>query len=106
MTRKAYLAAVMRIYLAAPGSPAKASRSDWAIAATLFERNIPIERFAHAVRLASVRRFLSTRQDEPPAQEVRSLAYYRMVLQRISVAESQGGYVGYVESKFRLLLGK
>jgi hypothetical protein len=105
MTRKAYLAAVMRTYLAAPGSPKKASRSDWAIAATLLERDIPIERFAHAVRLASVRRFLSTRQDEPPAQEVRSLAYYRMALQRLSVAETNDGYVRYVDSKFQLFFG-
>ena len=104
MIRKAYLAAVIRLYLAAPGSPEVASRADWAIAATLFDSNLPIERFAHAVRLASLRRCLAAPRENPPTETVRSLAYYRTVLLRLSAAEILDDYVQYVESRYQLLL--
>jgi len=103
MTRKAYLAAVIKLYLNAPGSPRRASRADWAIAATLYQSQVPIERIAHAIRLASVRKTLSS--DSTNATPlVRSLAYYRAVSQRLSSDETKTGYVDYVKHRYRSLL--
>ncbi len=102
MTRKAYLAALIRLYLAAQGSPKRASRADWAIATTLYGNEVSLERIAHAIRLSYLRRNLVS----PPRQatpDVRSLAYYRAVLQRLSSEELENGYVAYVERTYRNL---
>jgi hypothetical protein len=99
MTRKNYLAAVIGLYLEAPGSPQKATRSDWAIASTIFDSQTTIEQFAHVVRIASVRRALAPSQQ----QDIRSLAYYRSVLRRLSDEECQEQYVRYIEMKYQAI---
>ncbi len=102
MTRKQYLHAAIELYLQEPGSPLRATRADWAIAATLFRSHVPIDRLAHAIRLAAIRRGLASDSQNRRA-EVRSLAYYRAVLQRLSPDELEIGYVEYVQSAFRNL---
>ena len=46
--RAAYLAAAIRLYLDLPGAPPRASRADWAVAATLYDRGVPLDTLAHA----------------------------------------------------------
>jgi hypothetical protein len=78
MTRQLYLRAIIDLYLAQPDTPAKAKRSDWAIAATFYQRKLPLEIVAHAIRLTTVRRF--GRRGGDPLEPVHSLAYYRSAL--------------------------
>jgi len=40
--RTDYLAEVIRLYLLAPDTPAKARRRDWAVAGTLYRLGIPL----------------------------------------------------------------
>ena len=42
MKRTDYLAEVIRLYLLAPDTPAKARRRDWAVAGTLYRLGIPL----------------------------------------------------------------
>lgn len=100
MSRRHYLTALLRLYLAQPGSPSRASRQDWALAQTLYARGVDLADFAHAVRLATLRRL--TRDPLPPPP-VRSLAYYRQVLDQLSPEELEIGYVDYIAFRYQAI---
>jgi hypothetical protein len=53
MNRQLYLRAILDLYLAQPDTPAKAQRADWAIAASFYQRKLPLEIVAHTIRLAT-----------------------------------------------------
>jgi hypothetical protein len=97
VNRLDYLAAVLRIFLAQPGAPHRASRHDWAVAQSLFARGVPLDHFRHAVQLATLRRLHAAPPTLPP---VRSLAYYRAVLDRLSPDEFLPGYRRYVATRY------
>lgn len=96
MTRADYLAAVIDAYLSAPDTPARASRSDWAIASALFTKNVPLEILLHAIRLATLRRL-----DSGSLGPISSLAYFRHVALRLTEHELSPAYLAYVHSTFQ-----
>lgn len=100
MNRQNYLAAAIRLYLDQPGAPPRASRQDWAVAQTLFARGVSLHDFTHAVRLATLRRLLRAGQPLPP---IRSLAYYRQVLDQLTPDDIDPGYVAYIAYRYRTL---
>ncbi|MEK7423243.1 MAG: hypothetical protein AAB131_05315 [Actinomycetota bacterium] len=100
MSRRKYLLAVIRLFLAQPSAPARASRDDWAVAQALYARGVDFDHFTHAVRLASLRRLY---RDGPPLPPVRRLAYYRQVLDQLSPDELEAGYVDYVAFRYQAL---
>jgi len=102
MSRRQYLDAVIRLFLAQPDAPARASRSDWAVAQALYARGVDFAHFGHAVRLATLRRLTGDGHSLPP---VRRLAYYRQVLDQLSPEELETGYVDYVVSRYQLASG-
>jgi len=95
-----YLAAAIRLYLALPGAPRRASRADWAVAATLHDRGVCLDTLAHALRLATLRRL----RPGDPLEPVRSLAYYRRVLDQLTPDDLDPGYVDYVARRYQQLL--
>ena len=97
MTRNAYVAALLDLYLEAPDTPARASRFDRRIAAELHREGISFDYLAHAIRLATLRR----QHGSHPA--IRSLAYYRTVLQQLSGDEVEPDYIDYVNASYRRL---
>jgi len=99
MSRREYLVAVIRLFLAQPAAPARASRDDWAVAQALYARGVDLDQFTHAVRLAALRR-LSRDRPLPP---VRSLAYYRQVLDQLSPDELESGYVDYIACRYQAI---
>ncbi|MFW6052245.1 MAG: hypothetical protein ACODAU_13785, partial [Myxococcota bacterium] len=99
--RRDYLAAAVELYLALPGAPRRASRSDWAIAATLYDRGVPLETLAHVLRLATLRRA----QPLSPLEPVHSLAYYRQVLDHLTPDALDPGYIDYVAAKYLARFG-
>ena len=99
MNRRDYLAAVMRLFLAQPGAPPRASRNDWAAAQHLYARGVDLAELAHAVRLATLRRLAAPRSRSP----VRSLAYYARVLEHLGPDELDPGYVDYVARRYAAL---
>ena len=100
--RRSYLAAAIRLYLDSPGAPRRASRSDWAVATTLYNRGVPLEILAHVVRLATLRRHRPGAAPEP----VHSLAYYRRVLDQLTPEALEPGYVHYVARSYEALFGE
>jgi hypothetical protein len=99
VTRTDYLAAVINAYLTAPGTPNRASRSDWAIASNLFCQQIPMETVLHAIRLATLRRL-----DSGNPGPISSLAYFRQVATRLTKEELEPFYIAYVSSRFQQLV--
>ena len=101
--RAGYLAAALRLYLDLPGAPRRPSRTDFAVAATLHDRGVPLDTLAHAMRLATLRRTLRC-PDDPPLEPVGSLAYYRRVLDTLTPEALDPGYVAYIDHKYHELL--
>lgn len=100
--RRTYVAAAIRRYLQLPGAPRRASRADWAVANTLYDRGVPMKTLAHVFRLATLRR----KWPSSPLEPVHSLAYYRTVLERLTPDALDPGYVDYVAYKYRTLFGE
>ena len=102
MKRHQYVRTAIDLYLEAPGTPARATRRDRAVAGDLYRRDVPIDRLAHAIRLASIRRLTAGPATIPPS--VHSLAYYRAVVDRLQPDECTDDYVNYVRDKFAAIL--
>lgn len=100
MSRRDYLAAVIRLYLAQPGAPLRASRNDWAAAQDLYARSVDLADLGHAVRLATLRRLTAAK----PCPPVRCLDYYRHVLDQLDPDELDPGYVHYIARRYALLI--
>lgn len=103
MNRQLYLRAVLDLYLAQPDTPTQARRRDWAIAATFYQRRLPLETVAHAIRLATLRRL--ARPAAEPLESIHSLAYYRSVLESLTADALDPGYISFVAFKHARLLG-
>ena len=95
MNRRDYLAALLRLYREQPDTPDVPRRGDWAVAADLYRRGVPLDTIAHAIRLATLRR-LQRDPTAPPLAPIRSLAYYRSVLATLAPDDLEPGYVAYV----------
>lgn len=101
MNRRHYLAAIIRLYLDQPGAPLRASRQDWAVAQSLFARSVSLHDFIQAVHLATLRRL---QRQGPPLPPIRSLAYYRSVLDQLTPDDLDPDYVRYVALRYDSLL--
>lgn len=99
MKRADYLAEVVRLYLHAPDTPRKARRRDWAIAGTLYRLGVPLRTVAHAIRLATFRRYLRD-PELGPLETIHSLAYYRSVIDTLDPLALDPGYVDYIAWKY------
>ena len=99
--RSSYLREVIRLYLQAPDTPRRAARSDWAVAADLYARNVPLTAIAQAIRIASLRRRLREGSLLPP---IGSLAYFRRVLEQLAPDELDPDYAAYVNYGYQQLL--
>ncbi len=97
MTRDAYVTELLRLYLDAPDTPRRPSRSDRRLAGELYHQGVPLEDLAHAIRLATLRR---RHRSHPP---IHSLAYYRAVLLRLSDDELDPAYLDYVRHAYQRL---
>jgi hypothetical protein len=100
--RLAYVKTVLREYVWLPGTPKKASRQDWCLAASLYDRNVPLHAVRSALCLAGARRSLRLSQ-APPLQPVRSLHYFTSTLDEVLAMPLDPGYVDYLHSKLQPL---
>lgn len=105
MTRRNYIEEILRLFLEQPDTPATAKRSDWAVAADFYLQAIPLDLITYAIRLATVRR-LQRDSDNGPLQPIRSLAYYRTVLNSLNPEELDNGYIGWITYKHTQLLAR
>ena len=101
ISRSAYAARVVRLYLDDPNTPVSPSETDWDIAADLFDRGVSLDRVCFAFKIASVRRH--HRASTRPLQPIRSMAYFRTVALNLTSEESQAVYVDYINRLYEKL---
>jgi hypothetical protein len=104
-TQNKYVDQVISLYLNLPDTPVKPSANDRVTASGFFEREIPLNIIEAALMLASLRR-MSRKQDMPPLQPVRSLAYFLPVIQEITESTMPDGYLQYLRCKIRAVTSK
>ena len=95
MTRGEYLEQVIETYLASPDTPTHTRRRDWAIAGNLYQRQIDLATVRHAIALATLRRHRRDPELET-LEPVRSLAYFRPLIEHLHENPQDPGYVEYI----------
>ena len=96
MTRKQYIEQILKSYLDCPDTPRKARQRDWAIATTFYNQHIDPATVAHAIRLATLRRHRRDPQYEP-LEPIRSLAYFRPLVELLQQQPHDPRYVEYTQ---------
>jgi hypothetical protein len=101
-TRRAYVAAVLALYVSLPETPYRACRTDQRLAGQFYDRAIPLDLIEGALLLASVRRGF-----RPPAapklSPIRSLQYFVPVIDELVHTRLPSEYLDYLRHKMRRL---
>jgi hypothetical protein len=95
-----YVAAVLTLYVDLPDTPLRASVPDQRQARLWFDHGVPLEVVETALLLACLRRTLRP-ADEPPLPRVRSLAYFKPVIEELKEHPAPAGYLQYLRLKLR-----
>ena len=95
MTSEAYARGVIGLYLTLPGVTGRAGRADWALARTLHAEGAAFE-IVEAAMLLAVARRAGRDPEAPPLHLVRSLAYFRPVIDELIAQPVTPTYVEYL----------
>jgi hypothetical protein len=95
-----YVAAVLTLYVDLPDTPLRASVTDQRQARLWFDRGVPLEVVETALLLACLRRTVRP-ADAPPLPRVRSLAYFKPVIEELKEHPAPAGYLQYLRLKLR-----
>jgi hypothetical protein len=96
----AYAAAVVSLYVELPDTPLRASVSDQWLARRLHDDGVSLHVVETALLLGSLRR-LSRPADAPPLSPIRSLAYFRPVVDELCAHPAPEAYLAYLRLKLR-----
>jgi hypothetical protein len=96
LTEQAYVRAIRDLYTRLPHTSGRFSRSDRQLAADFFQRRIPFDTVRSALLLAIAHRLY---REGPPLRTIRSLHYFRPVIEEILQQPLPRGYVQYLEYK-------
>jgi hypothetical protein len=96
VTEQTYVRAIRHLYTHLPHTSGRFSRSDRQLAADLFQRQIPFDTVRAAMLMATVNRLY---REGPPLPAIRSLHYFRPVIDEILRQPLPRGYVHYLEYK-------
>jgi hypothetical protein len=100
-----YTSTVLTLYVDLPDTPLRASIQDQRLAQRLFETGVPLSLVETAFLLASLRR-LCRPADVRPLPRIRSLAYFRPVIEELQAHPVQDGYLDYLRVKLRGIIDK
>ncbi len=95
-----YVAAVVVAYVDLPDTPLRARAQDLSCARRFYHAGIPLPVVESALLLASLRR-LARPIDAVPLPQIRSLAYFRPVIDELLNQPLPDGYFDYLRLKFR-----
>ena len=96
----AYIAAVLTLYVDLPDTPLRASVSDQSLARRFHDAGVPLHAVETALLLGSLRRLIRP-AGAPPLSPIRSLAYFRPVIEELHVHPVPDGYLDYLRLKLR-----
>ena len=100
-----YVAAVVAAYADLPGTPLTARAQDISCARRLHDDGVPFRTVESALLLASLRR-LARPADAAPLPPIRSLAYFRPVIDELLNQPLPDGYLDYLRLKLHNLASR
>lgn len=101
MSREAYVRALLALYCGLPQTAARRpSPADRRLAAELFDQGVSLATVETAFLLAVARRSVRP-AGLPPLPPIRSLAYFRPILEELRHYPHDPGYLSYLRSRAR-----
>jgi hypothetical protein len=101
----AYVAAVITLYMDMPDTPMRISASDQWLARHFYQDGVPMETVETALLLGSLRRLIRP-ADSPRLAPIRSLAYFRPVIEELQENPAPENYCEYLKMKLRMATQK
>jgi hypothetical protein len=101
----AYVAAVITLYMDMPDTPMRISASDQWLARHFYQDGVPLETVETALLLGSLRRLIRP-ADSPRLAPIRSLAYFRPVIEELQDNPAPENYCEYLKMKLRMATQK
>ena len=95
-----YVASVVTLYLEMPDTPMSVSASDQWLARHFYQDGVPLETVETALLLGSLRRLIRP-DDAPRLAPIRSLAYFRPVIEELQDSPAPENYREYLKLKLR-----
>lgn len=95
-----YVTAVVTLYMDMPDTPMRVSASDQCLARHLYQNGVPLETVETALLLGSLRRLIRP-ADSPRLTPIRSLAYFRPVIEELQENPAPQNYRDYLRLKLR-----
>src|SRR3954452_260110 len=95
-----YVASVVTLYLEMPDTPMRVSASDQWLARHFHQEAVPLETVETALLLGSLRRLIRP-ADAPRLAPIRSLAYFRPVIEELRAHPAPDNYLDYLRLKLR-----
>ena len=95
-----YVASVVTLYLEMPDTPMRVSASDQWLAGHFHQEAVPLETVETALLLGSLRRLIRP-ADAPRLAPIRSLAYFRPVIEELQDSPPPENYRDYLKLKLR-----
>jgi hypothetical protein len=90
----------LTLYVDLPDTPLRASASDQWLARRLYDDRVPLHVVETALLLGSLRRLIRP-ADAPRLSPIRSLAYFRPVIDELRAHPAPEGYLDYLRLKLR-----
>ena len=100
ISRAEYVSRVIELYVAAPDTADVPRETDWPIAGAMYDAGIPIEVVEFAFCVAFLRRYLVNLARDGYSPKIRSLAYFRAVINSLTPAELDPGYMSFIASSY------
>jgi hypothetical protein len=100
-----YVAAVVTLYMDMPDTPMRISASDQWLARHFYQDGVPLETVETALLLGSLRRMIRP-ADSPRLAPIRSLAYFRPVIEELQENPAPENYCEYLKMKLRMATQK
>ena len=96
--RQEYVRRLLDAYRTTPGTTGYVRSEDRRYAGSLYDQQIPLSAVEHALVLATARRLLRP-PDAPPLRPVRSLNYFRTVINEVMGLPVGEDYYSYLRGK-------
>ena len=101
----AYVTAVVTLYMDMPDTPMRVSASDQWLARHFYQDGVPLENVETALLLGSLRRLIRP-PDSPRLAPIRSMAYFRPVIEELQENPAPDNYCEYLKMKLRMATQK
>jgi len=98
--RSDYVNRIIDLYIDAPDTADMPRDTDWPIAGAMYDAGIPLEIVEFAFHIAFLRRYLANLERDGYSPEIRSLAYFRTVIDSITPTECDPAYMAFIASNY------